>query len=145
MTTTVGTANRFSVVCDGYEMASFSELQGIRSELRTTEFVESGDNGLVQMHIPAAPVLASITLKRAQTHDPQMWMWHEAARFGEMGAARKSCSLVMYDAANEPIARYHLENAWPSKIELGAMRAGSNDVLMETITIVCDHLQRVAL
>jgi phage tail-like protein len=139
------TASRFSITVDGYEIASFSELQGIKTELKTTEFVESGDNGLVQMNIPATPVLASIVLKRAQTTDPQMWAWHEAARFGQMGAARKSCSLVMYDAANEPVARYHLENAWPSKIELGALRAGSGDVLSETVTIVCDHLQRAAL
>ncbi len=144
-TTQAITAARFSITVDGYEIASFSELSGIRTELKTTEFVESGDNGLIQMHIPASPVLASVVLKRAQTADPQMWAWHEAARFGEMAAARKSCSLVMFDAANEPVARYHLFNAWPSKIELGTLRAGSGDVLTETITIVCDHLQRAAL
>lgn len=139
------TAARFSITVDGYEIASFSELQGIRTEIKTVEFIESGDRGLVQMNLPSNPVLAQITLKRAQTNDPQMWTWHEAARFGEMGAARKSCSLVMYDAAGKPVARYHLENAWPSKIELGALRAGSSEVLTETITIVCDHLMRAAL
>ena len=119
------TAARFSITVDGYEIASFSELQGIRTEIKTVEFVESGDKGLVQMNIPSNPVLATITLKRAQTQDPQMWTWHEAARFGEMGAARKSCSLVMFDAAGKPVARYHLENAWPSKIELGALRGAA--------------------
>lgn len=143
--TTAITAARFSITVDGYEIASFSELQGIRTEIKTVEFIESGDRGLVQMNLPSNPVLAELTLKRAQTTDPQMWAWHEAARFGEMGAARKSCSLVMYDAAGKPVARYHLENAWPRKIELGALRAGSSEVLTETITIVCDHLQRVGV
>ena len=138
------TAARFSITVDGYEIASFSELQGVRTEIKTVEFIESGEKGLVQMNIPSNPVLATIILKRAQTQDPQMWSWHEAARFGEMGAARKSCSLVMFDAAGKPVARYHLENAWPCKIELGALRAGSSEVLTETVTIVCDHLQRVA-
>src|SRR5262245_44509969 len=127
-----------------YEIASFSELQGVRTEIKTVEFIESGDKGLVQMNIPSNPVLATLTLRRAQTQDPQMWTWHEAARFGEMGAARKSCSLVMFDASGKPVARYHLENAWPCKIELGALKAGSSEVLMETVTLVCDHLQRVA-
>lgn len=143
--TTAITAARFSITVDGYEIASFSELQGIRTEIKTVEFVESGDRGLVQMNLPSNPVLATLVLKRAQTTDPQMWAWHEAARFGQMGAARKSCSLVMYDAASAPVARYHLENAWPSKIELGPLRAGSSEVLSETVTIVCDYLQRVAL
>lgn len=139
------TAARFSITVDGYEIASFSELQGVKTELRTTEFIESGERGLVQTNIPANPVLATITFKRAQTTDPQMWVWHESARLGEMGAARKSASLNMMGPNNEIIAKYHMENAWPSKIELGALRAGSSDVLTETITIVCDHLQRVAL
>ena len=143
--TTAITAARFSITVDGYEIASFSELQGIRTEIRTVEFIESGERGLVQMNLPANPVLATLQLKRAQTSDPQLWAWHEAARFGEMGAARKSCSLVMYDASGKPVARYHLENAWPSKIELGALRAGSSEVLTETVTIVCDHLQRVSV
>src|SRR5258705_368891 len=91
------TAARFSITVDGYEIASFSELQGVRTEIKTVEFIESGEKGLVQMNIPSNPVLATIILKRAQTQDPQMWTWHEAARFGEMGAARKSCSLVMFD------------------------------------------------
>jgi phage tail-like protein len=138
------TAARFSITVDGYEIASFSELAGIRTEIKTVEFVESGEKGLIQRNLPSNPVLAQITLKRAQTQDPQMWSWHEAARFGEMGAARRSCSLVMYDASGKPVARYHLENAWPAKIELGALRAGSSEVLTETITLVCDHLQRVA-
>ena len=79
------TAARFSITVDGYEIASFSELGGIRTEIKTVEFIESGDKGLIQKNIPSNPVLAQITLKRAQTQDPQMWTWHEAARFGEMG------------------------------------------------------------
>ena len=96
------------------------------------------------MNIPANP-LATIVLKRAQTQDPQMWSWHEAARFGEMGAARKSCSLVMFDADGKPVARYHLENAWPCKIELGALRAGSSKCSPKrspSCVIICNGWRR---
>jgi phage tail-like protein len=61
-----------------------------------------------------------------------------------MGAARKSCSLVMYNVDGKPVARYHMHNAWPSKIEIGALKAGASEVLMETVTIVCEHIERVA-
>ena len=44
-----------------------------------------------------------------------------------------------------PVARYHLENAWVSKIEIGALKAGASEVLMETVTIACETLQRIAL
>ena len=51
----------------------------------------------------------------------------------------------MFNTAGEPVARYHLENAWVPKIEIAPLKAGSNEVLMETVTLACDHLQRVAV
>jgi hypothetical protein len=32
-----------------------------------------------------------------------------------VSAGRSSCSLVMYNYSGKPVARYHLEHAWPSK------------------------------
>ena len=63
---------------------------------------------------------------------------------GDMMTARRSCSLVMYAADGKPVARYHMEHAWPAKIEIGALKAGASEVLMETVTLVCEHIQRVA-
>ena len=63
---------------------------------------------------------------------------------GNIVAARKSCSLIMYNYDGAPVARYHLENAWPSKLEVSALKAGASEVLMETVTIVCEHIQRVS-
>ena len=37
-----------------------------------------------------------------------------------------------------------MEHAWPAKIEIGALKAGASEVLMETVTFVCEHIQRVA-
>jgi phage tail-like protein len=64
---------------------------------------------------------------------------------GDIAAARKSCSLIMYNTGGQPVARYHLENAWPAKIEIGALKAGSNEVLRETVTLTCEHIQRVSV
>ena len=50
----------------------------------------------------------------------ELWLWHEAVLMGDIVAARKSCSLVMYATDGTPVARYHLEMAWPSKLEVGA-------------------------
>jgi hypothetical protein len=42
------------------------------------------------------------------------------------------------------VARYSLENAWPAKLGIGSLTVGSSSVVMETVTLVCDRLQRVA-
>lgn len=138
------TAARFSITVDGYEIASFSELQGIKTEIKTVDWVESGEKGLLQTKMPGNPELATLQFKRGQNASMELWAWHEAARMGQMDQARKTASLVMYDPAGKPVARYHLENAWVPKIEIGSLKAGSNEVLMESVTLVCDHLQRVS-
>ncbi len=68
------------------------------------------------------------------------------ARAGAVGGrgARKTADLTMYSVDGSPVARFHLENAWPAKIEIGALKAGSSEVLMESVTIVCEQIQRVA-
>jgi len=67
-----------------------------------------------------------------------------AFMLGDIVAARKSCSLVMYATDGTAVARYHLEMAWPSKLEVGGLKAGASEVLYETVTLVCEHIQRVA-
>jgi phage tail-like protein len=50
----------------------------------------------------------------------------------------------MYNTDGKPVARYHLEHAWPAKLEIGTLGAGRTEVLTESVTLVCEHLQRLA-
>jgi phage tail-like protein len=138
------TAARFSITIDGYEIAAFSELQGITTEVEPVELMESTDNEVILKKLPGKAKPATLVLKRGKNSSMELWAWHEAVLMGDIVAARKSCSLVMYDTSGKPVARYHLEHAWPSKLEIGALKAGSSEVLMETVTIVSERIQRVA-
>ena len=86
----------------------------------------------------------TVILKRGKNNSMELWAWHEAVLQGNMAAARRSCSLVMYNVDGKPVARYHLEDAWPAKIEIGGLKAGASEVLMETVTLTCTHIQRVS-
>jgi hypothetical protein len=44
-----------------------------------------------------------------------------ALRAWALGQKRADLDVVMYGAKGDPVARYHLENAWPTKIEIGAV------------------------
>jgi hypothetical protein len=124
------TASRFSITIDGFEIASFSELGGITT----------GNLPSAQQQNPP-----TVVLKRGMTRNLELNAWHELVILGDVAAARKNAVLTIYDAESKPVARYHLENAWPAKIEIGALKAGASEVLMETVTIVCEHLQRVSV
>jgi|SRR3954469_16797287 phage tail-like protein len=138
------TAARFSITIDGYEIASFSELQGITTEVEPVDFLESTDKEVVFKKLPGKRKPPTIVLKRGKNTSMELWAWHEAVLQGNIVAARKSCSLVMYNYDGAPVARYHLEQAWPSKLEVGGLKAGASEVLMETVTIVCENIQRVS-
>ena len=138
------TAARFSITIDGYEIASFSELAGITTEVEPVDFMESSDKEVIIKKLPGKRKPPHVTLKRGKNNSMELWAWHEAVLTGDIVAARKSCSLVMYNFDGSPVARYHLEHAWPAKLEIGALKAGASEVLMETVTIVCENIQRVA-
>ena len=132
-------ASRFAITVDGVEIAVFGELVTIRSGSDDILELNAG-----RLMLPRSRTLPIVVLRRGQTADMSMWAWHEAARVGSPGA-RKDATIVIYDVEGKPVARYYLENAWPSKIEVGALKAGASSVLMETITMTCEFIQRVAV
>jgi phage tail-like protein len=137
------TANRFSITIDGYEIASFSELSGIVSEIEPGDGSETNGAQAQLSKLPGKLKPPTITLKRGMNGSLELWAWHEAARQGVMDAARKSCSLTMYNSEGKPVARYWLEKAWPTKIELAGLKAGASQALMETVVLTAENIQRI--
>jgi phage tail-like protein len=138
------TANRFALTIDGYEIASFQELQGIVAEVEPPEYWEPSATSTTTKPPPGKIKPPTITLKRGMNGSLEMWAWHEAARAGTSGAARRSCALTMTNADGKPVAKYWLEKAWPTKMELAGLKAGASEALMETVTLTCEYIKRVA-
>jgi len=137
-------AAKFSLTVDGVNIAQFSELNGITTRIEPIEYRMSTDQGVKIVKIPgAASPEGEVKFKMAMGSNLAMNSWMEAAQAGKMTEARKSCSLVMFDAENKPVARFYLENAWPSKCVLSPMRAGGNDVLVQEWSLVYETIQRV--
>ena len=138
------TANRFSLTIDGYEIASFQELSGIVAEVEPSEYWESSGSTPQVSKLAGKLKPPTITLKRGMTGSLGLWSWHEAVRKGAMAQARRSASLTMFNAEGRPVAKYWLEKAWPSKIDLAGLKAGASETLIETVTFTTEYLQRVA-
>lgn len=137
-------ASRFGISIDGVQIASFSELQGITTEVDVIEHRESTDDGVrVVKLVGNSKVNQDVKFKMAMGTNLEMNSWLEAAQAGMMEQARKSCSLVMYDAENKPVARFYLENAWPTKCVLSPLRAGGSDVMQQEWTLTYEAIQRV--
>ena len=140
------TASRFELSLDGMPLAIFSELAGISSgiDAEDVEWISSRD-GTVTLKLPGKRTPPTVTLVRGLTRSLELNAWHELVMLGDIPAARKNVTLTMFDAAGEPVARYHLENAWPAKLETDGLKAeDGTSALIETVTLVSDHIRRVS-
>ena len=63
---------------------------------------------------------------------------------GKIEDARTNCSIIAYNQANEEIARWNFENAWPSKVTGPDMDASGQDYMVEEVTIVHEGMVRVS-
>jgi phage tail-like protein len=126
------TAARFSLLADGREIAAFTELQEISSSV---ELVEGSEPGL----IPNVLVLS-----RPLSSGLEFITWQDEVLEGG-AAGRKTCSLVMYDYDGSPVARFYLEDAWPSKVGVETSKAGALKLLIEKVTISAARIRRAPL
>ena len=101
---------RFSLTIDGVEIAAFSQLD---------------------QSVPGRLVLE----RGATTRSRSLAAWHQAVLLGDIAGARKGGAIVVYDYEGSPIKRYRLQNAWPSKLEIGALSADGVEVSVESITL----------
>jgi phage tail-like protein len=135
-------AAHFVISIDGTEVATFSELTGINSEVEAVEYISANStkDGLVQHTKQFGKTKPpKVTLKRGLDGSKAIWAWHEAVLAGDPAALR-SCTLSLKSASGDINISYELENAWPAKVDIAGMKAGASDVIMETVELVCDQI-----
>ncbi|MEU9704470.1 phage tail protein [Streptomyces sp. NPDC047981] len=137
---------------DGTAPSYFSELSGITSEIEPVEYIASnardGNTTLTKQFGKTKP--PTVTLKRGVDGSGALFAWHVMARAGA-AAARMSGTLSILGHPNSPgdskpvLAAYMLTGAWPSKVEVGNLKAGASEVVLESVTFTCESIQSAPL
>ena len=135
-------AARFSITVDGYEIAQFSELTGITTEVEVIDFMENGSSGAnILKKLPGKRKPPTITLRRGKNTSMELWAWHESVVHGDIvGATQERIHRASRTATTAaPVCARHFHDGWPAKIAISPLKAGSSEVLMEEVTIVCER------
>ena len=133
----------FAIEIDSIEIAQFTEISGLASEVDVIELKENTRDGKLVIHkSPGAMKPPTITLKRAKNSSKALWDWHEAMLQGKVSESRKNGSVILKSYDGSEVARYNFTNAWVSKITTGTLKAGANEVLMEEASLVCESFVR---
>jgi phage tail-like protein len=134
----------FALDVGGAIKGYFTEVAGIGSESEVVEQKAVTEKGVEVVHrIPGRLKWGDITLKRGITSSMDLWDWRQKVEDGKVKDARKNGSIVMFDRELKEAARWNFVNAWPSKITGPAPKADSNEIGVEEMTIVHEHISRV--
>ncbi len=136
--------SRFGVELDGVAMAYFQSVSGFSNETELIEDKVVTANGqTVVRKTPGQLTWAPITLERGLTTDMSLWEWRKAVIDGDTAGMRRNGSIILYNHAMEEVARYNFTDAWPSKWTGPAAKADDNSVMVESIEIQIESLERV--
>ncbi len=130
----------FGLELDGVRVSMLTEVTGLGWERDVIEVREGGDPGTTR-RLPGRLKPGEVTVTRGLTTDLTFEQWMRDPV--PVGQPRRAVELALFDAQGRAVARFHLENAWPSKLEITGLRAGGTEIAVESLTLVHEGLERV--
>lgn len=125
----------FALEIDGVNLAWFTACSGMSLEFDVTTFKHSNGKTVVEAKRPGKPKYSEVVLKRGLTKDSALHDWFKTVTDAKDKTPYKTASIVIYDRTQEEAARFNLQQCWPSKLSVSDLNAGSDDVMVEELTI----------
>jgi phage tail-like protein len=133
--------SQFGLEIDGVELARFTGISGLGYESEVVTFQDTlADGKIVTRKRPGRISFPDIVLKRGLSADNALVDWYQTVVNGAV--ERKSGSIVIYDQTSTEIGRWNFENAWISKWSASDLDAGTDDIMIEEITIAHEYMER---
>jgi len=133
--------SQFGLEIDGVELARFTAVSGLGYESEVVTFQDTlADGKVVTRKRPGRISFPDIVLKRGLSADNALVDWYQTVIDGAV--ERKSGSVVIYDQTSTELGRWNFENAWISKWSASDLDAGSDDIMIEEITISHEYMER---
>lgn len=132
--------SQFALEIAGVEIARFSGCSGLSYSTEVVEYNEIVQGKIVTHKRPGRTKYDDIVLKRGLSANMAAIDWYQNVQDGEV--QRQDGSIVVYDRAGNELARWNFSRAWPSKWNGGDMDAGSDDIMIEELTITHELLKK---
>jgi phage tail-like protein len=143
----------FFLEVDGSVVSMLSGVSGLDAEVEVVSTTQVGPKGQRQTIKTLggqnkAPDISLTRMAPVDATKDKLWQWFNDVRdkgmvVGAREKIRKNGSIVLYDTSNAEVSRFNFFNAWPSKISTDALSADGNEIVKETITLVCEKFERV--
>ncbi|MDH4146858.1 MAG: phage tail protein [Acidimicrobiia bacterium] len=133
--------SQFALELDGVELARFTGCSGLTVNTEVVEYQDTLASGrVVTRKRPGRTSYDDIVLKRGLSGSKSLTDWHQKVLDGKV--ERQNGSIVVYDSAGTEVDRWNFEAGWPSVWSASDLDAGSDDVMIEELTIAHELLKR---
>jgi phage tail-like protein len=127
----------FKLTIGGKESVGlFREVTGFDTESDVIEYKSADANGRPLIRkVSGNPKWSDLVLKRGVDSQKVLAEWRKLVEEGGPDKARTDCTLELLDYDGSPIHTYSILQAWPRKYTAAALKADSNEVAVEEITL----------
>ena len=84
-----------------------------------------------------------ITLKRPLSNNKEFYDWTQEVVAGKQATFRRTGSVVLHDMTGKEVGRWEFTMAFPKKWSASDLDVGSDDVMVEEITLAIEGLKRL--
>ncbi len=133
----------FALEIDSLTLGWFTGCSGIGIEYDVTTYKETNGKKVIERKRPGKPKYSEVVLKRGFTTSKTIHDWFKEVVDAQKPTPYKTASIVIYDRQQAEAGRFSLEACWPSKLSISDLSAGSDDVMIEELTIQHEFLDWV--
>jgi len=133
-------AFNFKLEIGGITEGHFTEVIGLGAKVTPISYREAGNSQVVH-YVPGRVEYSEVTLRYGVTRSRELFDWFKTGVVGHV--LRKNLSIVLFDAdGTTEVMRWNLVNAWATEWRGSVLDAHSQEVAIESLTLVCESLDR---
>jgi len=135
---------RFRVEIDNVTRAGFSDVVIGEATTAAVDYREGTDPVHVRK-LSGLTRYGNVVLKAGLTTGAgalELYQWHVAVATGQLAQNRRRVLVVLQDEAGQDEVRFVIADAWPVKYETGALSARANEVVIETLELANEGIER---
>jgi len=126
----------FGFTIDGKTVGLFTAVSGLSMEIGVITFKQTNAKGQVnEIKRPGKSKYAEITLKRGLTTDTVLSDWFKETVDAVGIPPYKTAAVTIYTRDMKVGATFSFDKCWPSKLKVSDVSAGSEEVMIEEMTI----------
>ncbi|MGE5712895.1 MAG: phage tail protein [Betaproteobacteria bacterium] len=135
---------RFRVEIDNVTRAGFAEVVGLEITTQAIDYREGTDTPHVRK-LSGLTKYGNVTLKHGLAvgaNALELFHWQREIAAGQLTQNRRRVVIVVQDEAGLDQTRFVVSDAWPVKYEASALNARGNEVIIETLELANEGIER---